>query len=81
MKPGSVKREQRLLPSQIFQRRCHRRKKLGFVKSLCIISCLSSFTEVKMKRFFKSEEIKKKERRKSNFFFLLKAWCWALTLP
>lgn len=82
MKLSPVKRQQRLLPSQILQHRCHRRKKSGFVKSLCIISCLSSFTEVKMKRFFKSEEKKKKhERKESKFFFLLKAWRCALTLP
>lgn len=52
MKLSPVKREQRLLPSQILQHRCHRRKKLGFVERLCIISWLSSFTEVKMKQFF-----------------------------
>lgn len=55
MKPSPVKRKQRLLPSQILQHRCPRRKKPGFVKSLCITSCLSSFTEVKMRHFFKSE--------------------------
>lgn len=73
MKPSPVKRKQRLLPSQILQHRCHRRKKPGFVKSLCIISCLCSFTEVKMRHFFKSEGKKRKERQESNFFSLLKA--------
>lgn len=70
MKLSPVKREQRLLPSQILQHRCHRRKKSGFVKSLCIISCLTSFTEVKMKRFFMSEVKKKKKRKEGEQLFL-----------